>query len=158
MNQRSPRRENGELRLALKKPAEPMAMDIIAIMRGPGPGLYYVATSPPHCGVLKLRLAELPTNLEPPFRATYLKTRHGTALINITRIDLDQFLLDHYEHLIEGEVEAGVLRGVVCNKEITAKVLDKSITGPVLAAVPVTKGRKIPHIIPTLLAYKLQIT
>jgi hypothetical protein len=133
-------------------------MEVIALARGPAPGLYYIATGPPRCGVLGIRLAELPTNAEPPFKATYIKTRHGTALLNISKIDIDKYLLDHLDQVIEGEVRDGVLEGVACNKKITIRVLDRSLTGPVLAVVPVYyRRRKIPQAVFTLLAYRLQL-
>jgi hypothetical protein len=51
-----------------------------------------------------------------------------------------------------------VLEGVVCNRKIRAKVLDRSISGPVLAAVPIVKRTKrFPNILFTLLAYRIKI-
>ena len=133
-------------------------MEVIALARGPAPGLYYIATAPPRCGLLRIKLAELPTDAEPPFKATYIKTRHGTALLNISKINIDKYLLDHLDHVIEGEVRDGVLEGVACNKKITIRVLDRSLTGPVLAVVPVYyRRRKIPQAVFTLLAYRLQL-
>jgi len=133
-------------------------MEVIALARGPAPGLYYIATAPPRCGLLRIKLAELPTDAEPPFKATYIKTRHGTALLNISKINIDKYLLDHLDQVIEGEVRDGVLEGVACNKKITIRVLDRSLTGPVLAVVPVYyRRRKIPQAVFTLLAYRLQL-
>ncbi|MGC9131156.1 MAG: hypothetical protein ACP5H5_06180 [Pyrobaculum sp.] len=133
-------------------------MEVIALARGPAPGLYYIATAPPRCGLLRIKLAELPTDAEPPFKATYIKTRHGTALLNISKINIDKYLLDHLDHVIEGEVRDGVLEGVACNKKITIRVLDRSLSGPVLAVVPVYyRRRKIPQAVFTLLAYRLQL-
>lgn len=142
----------------LKEPRNKKPMEAIALTRGPAPGLYYIATAPPRCGVLRIKLAELPTNAEPPFKATYIKTRHGTALLNISKIDLGEYLLNHLDQVIEGEVRDGIFEGVACNKKITVKTLDKSITGPILAVVPIYDGhRKIPQAVPTLLAYRLQL-
>jgi hypothetical protein len=133
-------------------------MEIIAVGRGPRPGLYYVATAPPLCGLLPVKLVELPTNAELPFKANLLKTRRGAALLNIIPLDLDEWLLQHLDQLIEGEVTDGVLEGVVCNKKIRAKVLDRSISGPVLAAVPIVKKTKrLPNVLFTLLAYRIEI-
>ncbi|MGB9704757.1 MAG: hypothetical protein ACPL3C_04865 [Pyrobaculum sp.] len=133
-------------------------MEVIAIARGPAPGLYYIATAPPRCGLLGIKLAELPTDAEPPFKATYIKTRHGTALLNISKINIDKYLLDHLDQVIEGEVRDGVLEGVACDKKITIRVLDRSLTGPVIAVVPVYyRRRKIPQAVFTLLAYRLQL-
>jgi hypothetical protein len=133
-------------------------MEITVVGRGPRPGLYYVATAVPRCGLLPVKLMELPTNAEPPFKANLLKTRRGTALLNITPLDLDEWLLQHLDQLIEGEVTDGVLEGVVCNRKIRAKVLDRSISGPVLAAVPIVKKTKrFPNILFTLLAYRIEI-
>ncbi|MCU7788365.1 hypothetical protein ODS41_10635 [Pyrobaculum sp. 3827-6] len=133
-------------------------MEVIAIARGPAPGLYYIATAPPRCGLLRIKLAELPTDAEPPFKATYIKTRHGTALLNISKINIDKYLLDHLDQVIEGEVRDGVLEGVACNKKITIRVLDRSLSGPVIAVVPVYyRRRKIPQAVFTLLAYRLQL-
>ncbi|AET34233.1 hypothetical protein [Pyrobaculum ferrireducens] len=133
-------------------------MEVIAIARGPAPGLYYIATAPPRCGLLGIKLAELPIDAEPPFKATYIKTRHGTALLNISKINIDKYLLDHIDQVIEGEVMDGVLEGVACNKKITIRVLDRSLSGPVIAVVPVYyRRRKIPQAVFTLLAYKLQL-
>jgi hypothetical protein len=133
-------------------------MEVIALARGPAPGLYYIATAPPRCGLLRIKLAELPTDAEPPFKATYIKTRHGTALLNISKINIDKYLLDHLDHVIEGEVRDGVLEGVACNKKITTRVLDRSLSGPVIAVVPVYyRRRKIPQAVVTLLAYRLQL-
>jgi len=133
-------------------------MEIVVVGRGPRPGLYYVATAPPRCGLLPVKLMELPTNAEPPFKANLLKTRRGTALLNITPLDLDEWLLQHLDQLIEGEVTNGVLEGVVCNRKIRAKVLDRSISGPVLAAVPIiNKTRRFPNILFSLLAYRIEI-
>jgi hypothetical protein len=133
-------------------------MEVIAIARGPAPGLYYIATAPPRCGLLGIKLAELPTDAEPPFKATYIKTRHGTALLNISKINIDKYLLDHLDQVIEGEVRDGVLEGVACDKKITIRVLDRSLSGPVIAVVPVYyRRRKIPQAVFTLLAYRLQL-
>ncbi len=133
-------------------------MEVIALARGPAPGLYYIATAPPRCGLLRIKLAELPTDAEPPFKATYIKTRHGTALLNISKINIDKYLLDHLDQVIEGEVRDGVLEGVACNKKITTRVLDRSLSGPVIAVVPVYyRRRKIPQAVFTLLAYRLQL-
>ena len=133
-------------------------MEIIVVGRGPRPGLYYIATAPPRCGLLPVKLVELPTNAEPPFKATLLKTRRGTALLNITPLDLDEWLLQHLDQLIEGEVTDGVLEGVVCNKRIRAKVLNRTISGPVFAAVPIAKKtKKLPSLLFTLLAYRIEI-
>jgi hypothetical protein len=101
---------------------------------------------------------ELPTNAEPPFKADLLKTRRGTALLNTTPLDLDEWLLEHLDQLIEGEVKDGVLEGVVCNKRLQVKVLDPSVSGPVFAVVPVARRKKtLPPLVLTLLAYKIQI-
>jgi len=133
-------------------------MEIVVIGRGPRPGLYYVATAPPSCGQITVKLMELPTNAEPPFKADLLKTRRGTALLNTTPLDLDEWLLEHLDQLIEGEVKDGVLEGVVCNKKLQVKVLDPSVSGPVFAVVPVARRKKTPPpLVLTLLAYKIQI-
>ncbi len=133
-------------------------MEIVVIDRGPHTGLYYVATAPPRCGQLPVKLMELPTNAEPPFKANLLKTRWGAALLNITPLDLDEWLLEHLDQLIEGEVTDGVLEGVVCNRKIQSKILDPSISGPVFAVVPVTRRTKTPPpLVLTLLAYRIQI-
>jgi hypothetical protein len=133
-------------------------MEIVVIGRGPRPGLYYVAMAPPRCGQITVKLMELPTSAEPPFKADLLKTRRGTALLNTTPLDLDEWLLEHLDQLIEGEVKDGVLEGVVCNKELQVKVLDPSVSGPVFALVPVARRRKTPPpLVLTLLAYKIQI-
>jgi hypothetical protein len=101
---------------------------------------------------------ELPTNAEPPFKANLLKTRRGTALLNMTPLDLDEWLLQHLDQLIEGEVTDGVLEGVVCNKRIRAKVLNRTISGPVFAAVPIVKKtKKLPSLLFTLIAYRIEI-
>jgi hypothetical protein len=91
-------------------------MEIVVIGRGPRPGLYYVATAPPRCGQITVKLMELPTNAEPPFKADLLKTRRGTALLNTTPLDLDEWLLEHLDQLIEGEVKDGVLEGVCATR------------------------------------------
>lgn len=133
-------------------------MEIVVIGRGPRPGLYYVTTAPPRCGQITVKLMELPTNAEPPFKADLLKTRRGTALLNTTPLDLDEWLLEHLDQLIEGEVKDGVLEGVVCNKKLQVKVLDPSVSGPVFAVVPVARRKKTPPpLVLTLLAYKIQI-
>ena len=133
-------------------------MEIVVIGRGPRPGLYYVATAPPRCGQIAVKLMELPTSAEPPFKADLLKTRRGTALLNTTPLDLDEWLLEHLDQLIEGEVKDGVLEGVVCNKKLQVKVLDPSVSGPVFAVVPVARRKKTPPpLVLTLLAYKIQI-
>ncbi|KUO91033.1 MAG: hypothetical protein ACO2PM_20195 [Pyrobaculum sp.] len=133
-------------------------MEIVVIGRGPRPGLYYVAAAPPRCGQITVKLMELPTNAEPPFKADLLKTRRGTALLNTTPLDLDEWLLEHLDQLIEGEVKDGVLEGVVCNKKLQVKVLDPSVSGPVFAVVPVARRKKTPPpLVLTLLAYKIQI-
>jgi len=133
-------------------------MEIVVIGRGPRPGLYYVVTAPPRCGQITVKLMELPTNAEPPFKADLLKTRRGTALLNTTPLDLDEWLLEHLDQLIEGEVKDGVLEGVVCNKKLQVKVLDPSVSGPVFAVVPVARRKKTPPpLVLTLLAYKIQI-
>jgi hypothetical protein len=133
-------------------------MEIVVIGRGPRPGLYYVATAPPRCGQITVKLMELPTNAEPPFKADLLKTRRGVALLNTTPLDLDEWLLEHLDQLIEGEVKDGVLEGVVCNKKLQVKVLDPSVSGPVFAVVPVARRKKTPPpLVLTLLAYKIQI-
>jgi hypothetical protein len=133
-------------------------MEIVVIGRGPRPGLYYVATASPRCGQITVKLMELPTNAEPPFKADLFKTRQGTALLNTTPLDLDEWLLEHLDQLIEGEVKDGVLEGVVCNKKLQVKVLDPSVSGPVFAVVPVARRKKTPPpLVLTLLAYKIQI-
>lgn len=60
-------------------------MELLALAKGPLPGLYYVATSPPECGQIRVRLMELPTNEEPPFKAVAIRAGGGVALINLTR-------------------------------------------------------------------------
>jgi hypothetical protein len=73
-------------------------------------------------------------------------------------VDLDEWLLEHLDQLIEGEVENGVLEGVVCNKKVRMRVLDGSVTGPVLAAVPVVRRtKKHPPVVFRLIAYKIQL-
>jgi hypothetical protein len=93
-----------------------------------------------------------------PQTPSLLKTQSGTALLNITPLDLDEWLLQHLDQLIEGEVTDGVLEGVVCNKRIRAKVLNKSISGPVFATVPIVKKtKKLPSLLFTLIAYRIEI-
>ncbi|AFA39729.1 MULTISPECIES: hypothetical protein [Pyrobaculum] len=133
-------------------------MEIIAVARGPWRGSYYIAVGPPRCGVLPIRLEELPTNADPPFKATYIKTKEGAALFNIVKVDIEEYLITYMDHLIEGEINNGVLEGVVCNKKVKIRILDRSFNGPVLAVVPVVGTRKkVPKTAILLLAYKIQL-
>ncbi|ABL88777.1 conserved hypothetical protein [Pyrobaculum islandicum DSM 4184] len=133
-------------------------MDIIAIARGPTRGLYFVVSGPPKCGQLPVKLMELPTDMEPPFRARLVKSRYGAVLTNITKIDFNGFLLENYDQLIEGEVHGNVLEGVVCNKRVRIKILDPTVSGPVLAVIPTIGRRKtLPNVAVTLFAYRLQL-
>ncbi|MFN3803939.1 MAG: hypothetical protein ACK4SY_02680 [Pyrobaculum sp.] len=125
----------------LKPPQVVLTMEIIALSRGPAPRTYYVAHSPPRCGQLAVRLMELPTDVDPPFTAYLVSSRWGTALLNIAKIHLADFLLPHLENVIEGEVKGGVLEGVVCNKKVKIRVGD-GVRGAVLAVVPVVKTMK----------------
>ena len=134
------------------------SVEIVALTRGARPGLYHVALSPPRCGVVKTRLMELPTNIEPPFRAWLLKTKHGSLLVNIRRINIDSFILENLENVIEGEINNGLLEGVVCNKKIETRVLNTNLEGPVLAVLPVTREiRKFPRLVFNLLVYSLKL-
>ncbi len=131
------------------------AMEIFALARGPHPRTYYVAQSPPRCGQIRIKLVELPTEAEPPFSARLLRGRWGSALVDIKKIDLFEYILQG--DVIEGEVKNGVLRGVVCNKTIVAKVA-ADIEGPVLAAVPVIRyQKKLPHTVFVFYAYRVPI-
>ena len=133
-------------------------MEIFALARGPWRGSYYVAAGPPRCGILPIRMEELPTDADPPFKATYVKTKHGVALVNIVKTDIEEYLINYMDQLIEGEINDGMLEGVVCNKKVKIKVLDRSLSGPVLAVVPVARNRKtIPKTALLLLAYKIQL-
>ncbi|ACB39589.1 hypothetical protein [Pyrobaculum neutrophilum] len=128
-------------------------MEYIALTRGPARGLYYIAAGAPRCGQIRVRLAELPTDAEPPFKARPMK--YGVV---VEKTDLESYLLQHIDQLIEGEIRGGVLDGVVCNRRVAIRVLDPTISGPVLAAIPVTRiGRFPPKAALTLLAYKLQL-
>jgi len=133
-------------------------VELLALAKGPLPGLYYVATSPPECGQIRVRLMELPTNEEPPFKAVAIRAGGGVALINLTKISLVDYLFQHIGNVIEGEVKNGVLEGVVCNKKVKLRVEDRTLSGPVLAVVPVTKRRRVlPRVAVVVYAYEVKI-
>jgi hypothetical protein len=133
-------------------------VDVVALARGPRAGLYYITAEPPHCGAVRVKLVELPTDIEPPFRASLFRAQRGVMLLNMTRVRLDEFLLSHLDHVIEGEVKDGLLSGVVCNRRVRIRVLDRSVSGPVLALVPVaSRVNKLPPLALTLYAYRLQL-
>jgi len=132
-------------------------VELLALAKGPFPGLYYVATSPPECGQIRVRLMELPTNEEPPFKAVAIRAGGGVALI-ITKISLVEYLFQHIGNIIEGEVKNGVLEGVVCNKKVKLRVTDRTLSGPVLAVVPVAKRRRVlPRVAVAVYAYEVKI-
>ncbi|MEZ0318702.1 MAG: hypothetical protein ABWK05_01735 [Pyrobaculum sp.] len=131
-------------------------MDIYVFSKA-GPGLYYIATSPPFCGQVEVKLAELPTNAEPPFKAELVRLR-GATFVKIQSFDLEEFLFQNLDHVIEGEVSGGILEGVVCNKKVRIKVASPSIEGPILGVVPVRKIRKAPPpVVYALYVYRLEI-
>ncbi|MFN7106535.1 MAG: hypothetical protein ACK4M3_08165, partial [Pyrobaculum sp.] len=116
---------------------------------------YYVAHSPPKCGQLSVKLMELPTDIDPPFSAYLVKSRWGTALLNITKIQLADFLFQHFENVIEGEAKGGVLEGVVCNKKVRIRV-GEEVRGAVLAVVPVVRNlKKLPPTAFVIYLYKV---
>ena len=131
-------------------------MDVYVFSKA-GPGLYYLATSPPVCGQVEVKLAELPTNAEPPFKAKLIKARGATAVVQIQNFDLEEYLFQNLGHIIEREVSGGLLEGVVCDRKVRAKVASP-VEGPILGVVLVQKIRKtIPPVVYTLYAYRLQL-
>lgn len=117
-------------------------MEILALARVT-PNLYVVTSKPPKCGQVEVKVLELPTTQEPPFKASLIRNKNGTALLNVEKIDLYDYLVNNFNHIIEGEVKNGILKGVACNRKIEVKTFTP-IAGPVLALVPVKRIRKRP--------------
>lgn len=51
-----------------------------------------------------------------------------------------------------------MLEGVVCNKKVKLRVTDRTLSGPVLAVVPVAKRRRVlPRVAVVVYAYEVKI-
>lgn len=75
------------------------------------------------------------------------------ATVEAEPVAEEEPVLEHWDEAIEGEIERGRLRGVVCDRKVEIRVATR-YEGPILALIPESRLGRPPKFAFRLLAYR----